>query len=104
MDFTGQVDVKANKGRGIRTSKSYITIFICVYNNAIRLELVSDLSTPNFLAALKRFSARRVSPKHIYSDSGTNFVGAAKVLDKERKEALKHYTNTKFLTIFHYRA
>ncbi|XP_026743662.1 uncharacterized protein LOC113505243 [Trichoplusia ni] len=97
VDFTGQVEVKANKGRGIKTTKGYIAIFICLATKAIHLELVSDLSTPAFLAALKRLCARRGTPKHLYSDNGTNFVGAAKTLTKERKEALQYYVNKEFL-------
>jgi len=49
---------------------------------AIHLEIVTDLSTPAFLAALDRFVARRGLPSDIYSDCGTNFVGASKQLRK----------------------
>ncbi|XP_036138375.1 uncharacterized protein LOC118644288 [Monomorium pharaonis] len=45
-------------------------------NQAIHLETVSDLSSEGFLAALRRFVARRGLPSHIYSDNGTNFIGA----------------------------
>ncbi|XP_022835967.1 uncharacterized protein LOC111363382 [Spodoptera litura] len=83
IDFTGHVDVKINKGRGIKTCKGYIAIFICMCTKAVHIELVSDLSTPTFIAALKRMCARRGTPNHIYSDNGTNFVGAAKILKEE---------------------
>lgn len=83
VDFTGYVDIKASKGRGIRVTKGYIAVFVCFSTKAIHLELVSDLSTPSFLAAFKRMCARRGVPKHVYSDNGTNFVGASKVLKKE---------------------
>lgn len=83
VDFTGHVDVKINKGRGIKTCKGYIAIFICMCTKAVHIELVSDLSTQTFIAALKRMCARRGTPKHIYSDNGTNFVGAARVLKEE---------------------
>ena len=43
---------------------------------AVHLELVSSLSTDAFLAALKRFVSWRGLLTTIYSDSGTNFVGA----------------------------
>jgi len=46
---------------------------------------VSDLTTEFFLAAFKRFTARRGLCKTIYSDNGTNFVGAARQL-KELQE------------------
>lgn len=50
---------------------------------AVHLELVSDLSSSSFLAALRRMVARRGAPNHIYSDNGTNFVGANKILNRE---------------------
>jgi hypothetical protein len=40
------------------------------------LELCSDVSTANFLAALRRFISRRGKYKFICSDNGTNFKGA----------------------------
>ncbi|GFW71904.1 integrase catalytic domain-containing protein [Trichonephila clavipes] len=43
---------------------------------AIHFEIVSDITTEVFLAALKRFVARRGRPIEIYSDNGRNFVGA----------------------------
>ena len=38
--------------------------------------MVDDLSTDHFIVALKRFIVRRGRPQNIYSDNGTNFVGA----------------------------
>ena len=43
---------------------------------AVHLELVSDLTTEAFIAALRRFVARRGYPTLIWSDHGSNFVGA----------------------------
>ena len=40
------------------------------------MEVVSSKSTEAFLAILKRFISRRNTPSHIYSDNGTNFIGA----------------------------
>lgn len=54
--------------------------FVCLATKAIHLEAVSDLSTQAFIAAFRRFSGRRGLCSHIYSDCGTNFVGAAKKL------------------------
>lgn len=41
---------------------------------------MSDLSTNAFMAAFDRFVARRGLPAEVYSDCGTNFVGADKQL------------------------
>lgn len=83
VDYTGFVDVKSSKGRGIKSTKGYIAVFVCMVTKAVHLELVSDLSSSAFLAALRRMAARRGAPSHIYSDNGTNFVGSNKVLNRE---------------------
>jgi hypothetical protein len=49
---------------------------------AIHLELVSELSTEGYIAALRRFRARRGLCNNIYSDNGTEFIGAEKELTK----------------------
>ena len=43
---------------------------------AVHIEVVTCLTT-KFLAALRRFIARRGKPGTIYSDNGTNFQGAS---------------------------
>ena len=60
--------------------KCYAALFICMLTKAIHIELVSDLSTPSFLLALRRFISRRGKPTTIHSDNGTNFVGASSKL------------------------
>ena len=47
---------------------------------AVHIELVTSLSTEAFLAALRRFIARRGKPRIIYSDNRTKFQGAANEL------------------------
>lgn len=99
IDFTGHVDIKINKGRGVKTCKGYVAIFICMATKAVHIELVSDLSTETFIAALKRMCARRGTPQHIYSDNGRNFVGAARVLKEEFMEYKTMLTPTFFKEI-----
>ncbi|CAG4928687.1 unnamed protein product [Colias eurytheme] len=86
VDYTGHVNVKCSKGRGIKTTKGYISVFVCMATKAVHLELVSDLSTSAFLAALRRMIARRGLPGHIYSDQGKNFIGANNVLQQQLTE------------------
>ena len=97
VDYTGHVNIKANKGRGVKTTKGYVAVFICMATKAVHMELVSDLTSSAFLAALKRMAARRGLPGHIYSDQGTNFVGANKILKQEFEE-LKQVFNQEFMT------
>ena len=82
VDLAGPFLVKPRKGRGIKAYKNYVCLYICFATKAIHLEVLSDLSTETFLASLKRFAARRGKPQEIFSDRGTNFVGAQKELKK----------------------
>lgn len=76
IDFCGPFHVKEKKHRNRGRVKVYICVFICMSMKAVHLEVISDLSTEGFLAALRRFIARRGRPEHVYSDNGTNFIGA----------------------------
>lgn len=98
VDYTGFIDVKANRGRGIKTCKGYIAIFICMVTKAVHIELVSDLTSSAFLAALQRMAARRGVPRHLYSDNGTNFVGANRMLHEEFQCLLQLHSNSDFLS------
>ncbi|GFW22081.1 integrase catalytic domain-containing protein [Trichonephila clavipes] len=60
-----------------------------VFSQAIHLEIVSDLTTEAFLAALKRFVDRRGRPIEIHSDNGRNFVSANNELRKIHKALFK---------------
>lgn len=79
VDFCGPILIRSGIRRVV-SKKCYVAVFVCFTTRAIHLELVSDLSTQAFLAALTRFMARRGLCSHIHSDNGTNFVGASKVL------------------------
>lgn len=85
VDYAGPITVRLAKGRGHKTQKAYVALFICFATRAVHLELVSDYATSGFLAAFRRFVARRGIPAAMYSDNGTNFVGA----DKELRSALR---------------
>ncbi|GFX01233.1 integrase catalytic domain-containing protein [Trichonephila clavipes] len=68
---------------------------------AIHLELVTDLSADAFIAALKRFISRRGKCSDIYSDCGSNFVGAKrKLMEFEKLAKSDNYNQnvSKFLT------
>ncbi|XP_072158652.1 uncharacterized protein [Bemisia tabaci] len=67
--------------RKARFVKSYICLFICLATKAVHLELVSEMTTPAFLAALDRFTGRRGLPRDIYSDRGSNYIGARNYLN-----------------------
>ncbi|UYV79999.1 hypothetical protein LAZ67_18001367, partial [Cordylochernes scorpioides] len=80
VDYAGPVNLRLSKGRGRKTEKGYICLFVCFMTRAVHLELVTDASTPTFMSAFKRFVARRGHCTRLYSDQKTNFVGAARQL------------------------
>jgi len=70
---------------------------------ALHLELVGDLSTPSFLAALLRFISRRELPSDIYCDGGKNFAGATnEMVEFSKFIYLTQYQNKteQFLTAY----
>ncbi|XP_018368372.1 PREDICTED: uncharacterized protein LOC108764576 [Trachymyrmex cornetzi] len=92
VDYGGPFLIKDKRERGCKTNKCYICLFICFATKAIHLELVSDLTTEYFISALRRFVFRRDKPAHIYSDNGTNFVGANRELKDLAQFLIKEQT------------
>ncbi|KAJ2941115.1 hypothetical protein O0L34_g10350 [Tuta absoluta] len=80
VDLAGPYQVLASKGRGVRTTKAYVCIFVCMVTKAIHIEIVGDLTLESFIGAFRRFVSRRGKCAHLYSDQGRNFVGANKEL------------------------
>lgn len=87
VDYFGPFLVK--RGRG--TEKRYGCVFSCLQTRAVHLEVAHSLSTDSFISVLLRFIGRRGCPNDIYSDNGTNFVGA----HRELRENLKQWNEKK---------
>jgi transposase InsO family protein len=95
VDYCGPVYIKPPH-RKAAPRKAYIAVFVCFATKAVHLELVCDLSTNAFIAALRRFIAHHGMPTEIHSDNGTNFQGASNTLlelykffeNKRTKEAI----------------
>ncbi|XP_062713787.1 uncharacterized protein LOC134290629 [Aedes albopictus] len=84
VDYCGPFLIKYPVRRATPT-KHYVAIFICLVTKAVHLELASDLTSEAFLAAFKRFVARRGKPILVMCDNATNFVGAKRQLDELRQ-------------------
>jgi hypothetical protein len=94
VDYGGPFYIKQGGQRSKIVTKGYIALLICLSTKAIHIELVPYLSTETYIVALSRFTARRNLCTNIYSDNGSNFVGAEKeirriMLDKESAKALR---------------
>lgn len=73
IDYAGPITIHY-QGRGSKTTKAYICVFVCFATKAVHLEAAIDQSTASFLCCLKRFISRRGAVKTIFSDNATNFV------------------------------
>lgn len=81
IDYFGPMTVTV----GRRHEKRWGALFTCLTTRAVHLELAANLSSDSMILALRRMAARRGMPKTIFSDNGTNFVGA----NKELQEAIR---------------
>lgn len=87
------IQIRESRRRGkVFTSKAYIAVFVCLSTKSVHLELVTSLLTESFLAAFNRFVARRGICSEMFSDNGTNFVGANREL-KEMYDLIKKNEN-----------
>ena len=93
VDYAGPVRLRAGHVRKPTFLKAYIGVFVSFTIKAVHLELISDLTSASFIACLRRFIARRGKPHTIWSDHGSNFVGAqgelmelAAFLDEQQKK------------------
>jgi len=76
VDYAGPIFLRTSPGRRHKTSKAFLMVFVCLSTRAIHLEVASNYSAEAFIAAFRRFTSRRGLCSVLYSDCGTNFVGA----------------------------
>lgn len=72
VDYFGPLNIAI----GRRSEKRWGAVFTCLTTRAVHIELATDLSASSFIICLKNMQHRRGKVSHIYSDNGTNFVGA----------------------------
>ena len=85
VDYFGPFLVK----EGRKEVKRYGVVFSCMSSRAIHLEVATSLDTDSCVHALRRFIARRGFVRYIYSDNGTNFVGACREMQRVWKMDLE---------------
>ena len=84
-DYFGPFFVK----QGRASVKRYGCIFTCLTTRAVHLEVAHSLTADSFINAFRRFICRRTKPHTVFSDNGTNLVGA----EKELRQALKEFNH-----------
>jgi hypothetical protein len=87
VDLFGPIEVK----RGRTIVKRYGVIFTCLIIRAVHIEVAFSLDTDSFINALRRFLSRRGQIKVIYSDNGTNIVGA----EREIRNYINNWNQSK---------
>ena len=80
LDLFGPYAVRDSVRRRVK-KKVWGVVFSCMASRAVHADLVEDLSTEGFLKTYQRFTALRGHPRRLWSDQGTNFVGAKPVLE-----------------------
>lgn len=97
IDLFGPYQVKDDVKRRV-SMKVWGVLFCCMSSRAIHVELANALSAESFLLAYQRFTSVRGHPQKIWSDPGTNFIGAKPVLEEmyaylrqQNTESLEEY-------------
>ena len=74
-DYFGPFFVK----QGRASVKRYGCIFTCPTTRALHLEVAHSLTADSFINAFRQSICRRTKPHSVFSDNGTNLIGAEKV-------------------------
>ena len=72
VDMFGPFTIKQRRS----TVKRYGAMFKCMASRAVHNEVTCSLDTDSFMLALRSLVARRGNIRSIYSDDGSNFIGA----------------------------
>ena len=79
IDYFGPFVTRGEVQKRTR-GKAYGVLFTCLVSRAVYVDIADDYSTDGFLQVLRRFSSLRGWPAMIYSDPGTQLVGASNEL------------------------
>lgn len=91
LDYFGPVSVTI----GRRREKRWVALFTCMTTRAIHLDVVNSLTADSAIMALRRFIARRGTPTTVFSDNGTCFVGANRILKVFYEDTVQDFAANK---------
>ena len=91
-DYAGPIYYKTKKTSEL---EAYILLFSCSVTRAVHIELVSSLTTTEFIKSFKRLISRRGKPKIVYFDNAKTFKARAKWLaNVNRDQKLHHFLSS----------
>ncbi|XP_062704139.1 uncharacterized protein LOC134286530 [Aedes albopictus] len=96
LDFFGPLTVKIGRSN----AKRWIAVFTCLTIRAVHVEVAHNLTTDSCMKCIRRFVCRRGAPAEIYSDNGTNFLGAARLLKEQVEQLAVTFTGTTTKWVF----
>ena len=82
MDYAGLIWIESGRVRKPVIAKTYVASFVSLLVKAVHLEPVIELITIAFIATLRCFIAQQGKPFIMWSDQGTNYVGAAREIHR----------------------
>lgn len=86
VDLCGTFYVKVGRAN----AKRYVCVFTCFTTRAIHMEVLNSLESDAFINGMARFIARRGAPRKMWSDNGTNIVGAQAEMSRSLRQLDRH--------------
>ena len=85
VDYFGPIDVRYGRGTIKRWGALFTLhpLFTCLATRAVYVDVAASLSADDFLLVFRRFVGIYRKPAQIFSDNGTCFVGAERLLREE---------------------
>ncbi|XP_055623454.1 uncharacterized protein LOC129766877 [Toxorhynchites rutilus septentrionalis] len=96
LDFFGPLTVKLGRSN----VKRWVALFTCLTIRAVHVEVAHNQTTDSCVKCIRRFICRRGSPVEIYSDNGTNFQGAERLLREQIEQLAATFTGVYTKWIF----
>ena len=75
----------------IKELRRYGALFTSFSSSAVHIKVTNSLDDDSFILALRRFMAKRGTVRSIWSDNGTNFVGARNELQEMKHDKIKSF-------------